>query len=305
VRDLTPYVELDREQWRELRATTPLPLTDEELDRLRGLGEPISLEEVADIYLPLSRLVNLQVEARQRLHWATTTFLRERAERVPFVIGIAGSVAVGKSTTARVLRTLLSRWPSHPSVDLITTDGFLWPSAELARRDLMNRKGFPESYDRRSLLRFVAEVKAGYPEVHAPVYSHLSYDIVPGVVQTVRKPDILIIEGLNVLQPGPRLTVSDLFDFSIYVDAHVEDIRRWYVSRFLTLRSTTFTDPNSYFHRYSELNDEQAVARAEQLWRDINEPNLLENIRPTRARAALVLQKGPDHAVERVRLRKL
>jgi type I pantothenate kinase len=305
VRDLTPYVELDREQWRELRATTPLPLTDEELDRLRGLGEPTSLEEVADIYLPLSRLVNLQVEARQRLHWATTTFLRERAERVPFVIGIAGSVAVGKSTTARVLRTLLSRWPSHPSVDLITTDGFLWPSAELARRDLMNRKGFPESYDRRSLLRFVAEVKAGYPEVHAPVYSHLSYDIVPGVVQTVRKPDILIIEGLNVLQPGPRLTVSDLFDFSIYVDAHLEDIRRWYVERFLTLRVTAFADPASYFHRYADLADEQAVARADALWREINEPNLVSNILPTRARADLVLQKGSDHSINRVRLRKL
>jgi type I pantothenate kinase len=305
VRDLTPYVELDREQWRELRATTPLPLTDEELDRLRGLGEPTSLEEVADIYLPLSRLVNLQVEARQRLHWATTTFLRERAERVPFVIGIAGSVAVGKSTTARVLRTLLSRWPSHPGVDLITTDGFLWPSAELARRDLMNRKGFPESYDRRSLLRFVAEVKAGYPEVHAPVYSHLSYDIVPGVTQTVRKPDILIIEGLNVLQPGPRLTVSDLFDFSIYVDAHIEDIRRWYVERFLTLRGTAFADPASYFHRYADLDDEQAVARADALWREINEPNLVSNILPTRARADLVLQKGSDHSINRVRLRKL
>jgi type I pantothenate kinase len=305
VRDLTPYVELDRDQWRELRATTPLPLTDEELDRLRGLGEPTSLEEVADIYLPLSRLVNLQVEARQRLHWATTTFLRERAERVPFVIGIAGSVAVGKSTTARVLRTLLSRWPSHPSVDLITTDGFLWPSAELGRRGLMNRKGFPESYDRRSLLRFVAEVKAGQPEVHAPVYSHLSYDIVPGVVQTVRKPDILIIEGLNVLQPGPRLTVSDLFDFSIYVDAHLEDIRRWYVERFLALRVTAFADPASYFHRYAVLADDQAMARADALWQEINEPNLVSNILPTRARADLVLQKGSDHSINRVRLRKL
>jgi type I pantothenate kinase len=305
VRDLTPYVELDRDQWRELRATTPLPLTDEELDRLRGLGEPTSLEEVADIYLPLSRLVSLQVEARQRLHWATTTFLRERAERVPFVIGIAGSVAVGKSTTARVLRTLLSRWPSHPSVDLITTDGFLWPSAELGRRGLMNRKGFPESYDRRSLLRFVAEVKAGQPEVHAPVYSHLSYDIVPGVVQTVRKPDILIIEGLNVLQPGPRLTVSDLFDFSIYVDARLEDIRRWYVERFLALRVTAFADPASYFHRYAVLDDDQAMARADALWQEINEPNLVSNILPTRARADLVLQKGSDHSINRVRLRKL
>lgn len=330
VRDLTPYVELDREQWRELRATTPLPLTDTELDRLRGLGEPTSLDEVADIYLPLSRLINLQVEARQRLHWATTTFLRERSERacertiqhstsasappsaseagcerVPFVIGIAGSVAVGKSTTARVLRVLLSRWPSHPSVDLVTTDGFLWPGDELRRRGLMNRKGFPESYDRRSLVRFVAEVKAGNPEVAAPVYSHLSYDIVPGEWQTVRKPDILIVEGLNVLQGGPRLTVSDLFDFSIYVDAHTDDIRRWYIERFLALRRTAFADPASYFHRYADLSDDDAVARADTLWREINEPNLVTNIVPTRARADLVLQKAPDHAINRLRLRKI
>jgi type I pantothenate kinase len=305
VRDLTPYVELDREEWRELRETTPLPLTGAELEKLRGLGEPTSLDEVADIYWPLSRLVNLQVKARQQLHAATTTFLGERGERVPFVIGLAGSVAVGKSTTARVLRTLLSRWPDHPSVDLITTDGFLWPGAELERRGLMARKGFPESYDRRSLVRFVAEVKAGRDEVHAPVYSHLSYDIVPGAQQTVSKPDILIIEGLNVLQGGPRLTVSDLFDFSIYVDAHIDDIRRWYVSRFLTLRGTAFANPASYFHRYAALDDDQAVARANALWQEINEPNLVQNILPTRARADLVLQKGPDHAINRVRLRKI
>ncbi|HEY0807187.1 MAG TPA: type I pantothenate kinase, partial [Pseudonocardiaceae bacterium] len=301
-------------QWRELRATTPLPLTDEELDQLRGLGEPTSLDEVADIYLPLSRLINFQVEARQRLHWATTTFLRGgtaggldtgRGERVPFVIGIAGSVAVGKSTTARVLRVLLSRWPSHPGVDLITTDGFLWPGDELVRRGLMNRKGFPESYDRRSLVRFVAEVKAGYPEVHAPVYSHLSYDIVPGVVQTVRQPDILIVEGLNVLQGGPRLTVSDLFDFSVYVDAHTDDIRRWYIERFLALRRTAFADPASYFHRYADLTDDAATTRADELWHEINEPNLLQNIVPTRARADLVLQKAADPTINRLRLRKI
>lgn len=305
MREFTPYVELDRDEWRELRATTPLPLTGAELDRLRSLGEPTSLEEVGDIYWPLSRLVNLHVAASQQLHAATTTFLGERGERVPFIIGIAGSVAVGKSTTARVLRTLLSRWPNHPSVDLITTDGFLWPGAELERRGLMGRKGFPESYDRRALVRFVADVKAGYPEVHAPVYSHLSYDIVPGETQVVRKPDILIVEGLNVLQPAPRLAVADLFDFSIYVDAHVEDIRRWYVDRFLTLRNTAFADPVSYFHRYATLDDEQARQRAGRLWTEINEPNLLENILPTRGRAALVLRKAADHSINRVRLRKL
>jgi type I pantothenate kinase len=305
VRELTPYVELDRAQWQQLRASMPLELTGPELERLRGLGERTSLAEVAAIFLPLSRLINLQVAARQRLHEVTSTFLGTRAEKAPFVIGIAGSVAVGKSTAARVLRTLLSRWPDHPSVDLVTTDGFLLPSAELERLGLMTRKGFPESYDRRALVRFVADVKAGYPEVKAPVYSHLSYDIVPGEFQTVRKPDILIIEGLNVLQPAPRLAVSDLFDFSIYVDAHTDDLRRWYVERFLALRSTAFADPASYFHRYASLDDEAARARAHQLWTDINEPNLVQNIRPTRARAALVLQKGPDHSIDRVRLRKL
>jgi len=307
VLQVSPYVELDREQWRELRRNTPLPLTAAELLRLRGLGEQVDLTEVAEVYLPLSRLINLQVAARQRLYEATTTFLGDdrRGTKVPFVIGIAGSVAVGKSTTARLLRTLLARWPDHPRVDLVTTDGFLYPQAELVRRGIMHRKGFPESYDRRALLRFVTEVKSGAEEVSAPVYSHLAYDIVPGEEQVVRRPDILIIEGLNVLQPGPRLTVSDLFDFSIYVDANTADIERWYVERFLEFRQTSFANPASHFHDFAGLPDDEARAEARHLWRTINEPNLVENIKPTRPRATLVLRKDADHAINRVRLRKL
>ncbi len=307
VRERSPYVELQRDQWRQLRRSTPLPLTAEELNRLRGLGEQIDLNEVAEVYLPLSRLINLQVAARQRLYEATTTFLGEdtRGTKVPFISGIAGSVAVGKSTTARILRTLLARWPDHPKVDLVTTDGFLYPREELVRRGLMHRKGFPESYDRRALLRFVTEVKSGAEEVRAPVYSHLAYDILPGEEQVVRRPDILILEGLNVLQPGPRLTVSDLFDFSIYVDAHTADIERWYIERFLKLRHTAFSDPASHFHHYANLPDDEARAAARHLWKTINEPNLVENIRPTRPRATLVLRKDSDHSINWVRLRKL
>lgn len=307
VRELSPYVELHRDQWRELRRSTPLPLTAEELLRLRGLGEQVDLAEVAEVYLPLSRLINLQVAARQRLYEATTTFLGEdsRGTKVPYIIGIAGSVAVGKSTTARILRTLLARWPDHPRVDLVTTDGFLYPRAELVRRGIMHRKGFPESYDRRALLRFVTDVKSGAERVSAPVYSHLAYDILPGEEQVVRQPDILILEGLNVLQPGPRLTVSDLFDFSIYVDAPTTDIERWYIERFLKLRHTAFADPASHFHHFAGLPDDEARAEARHLWRTINEPNLMENIKPTRPRATLVLRKDADHTINRVRLRKL
>ncbi|EMD30058.1 type I pantothenate kinase [Amycolatopsis oliviviridis] len=307
VRELSPYVELHREQWRELRRSTPLPLTAAELLRLRGLGEQVDLAEVAEVYLPLSRLINLQVAARQRLYEATTTFLGEdsRGTKVPYIIGIAGSVAVGKSTTARILRTLLARWPDHPRVDLVTTDGFLHPRAELVRRGIMHRKGFPESYDRRALLRFVTEVKSGAERVSAPVYSHLAYDILPDEEQVVQQPDILILEGLNVLQPGPRLSVSDLFDFSIYVDAATTDIERWYVERFLKLRHTAFADPASHFHHFAGLPDDEARAEARHLWRTINEPNLMENIKPTRPRATLVLRKDADHAINRVRLRKL
>lgn len=308
----TPYVDLDREAWSRLSAQTPLPLTDDDVERLRGLGDPIDLSEVDAVYRPLSRLLNMYVAATGSLHAATSTFLGETEARTPYVIGISGSVAVGKSTTARVLRELMARWPDTPHVELVTTDGFLYPNAELERRGLMERKGFPESYDRRALLRFLAAIKAGRPEVRAPVYSHLTYDIVPDEQVVVRRPDVLIVEGLNVLQParptaagGSSLAVSDFFDFSIYVDARTSDVRQWYVDRFLSLRQTAFAQPESYFHRFATLSDAEAVRTAEQIWDAINAPNLEQNILPTRGRATLVLRKGPDHAVERVRLRKL
>lgn len=304
----TPFLEIERSEWAALAPTMEAPLTQSEVAGLRGLGDALDLHEVSEVYLPLSRLLNLYAAGARQLHEATTEFLRARSDSTPFVIGVAGSVAVGKSTIARLLRELLSRWPDTPRVELVTTDGFLFPNAELERRGLMERKGFPESYDRRALLKFVSRVKSGAEEVRSPFYSHLKYDIVPDAEIVVRKPDVLIVEGLNVLQPpapGHRLAVSDLFDFTVYVDARTSDIAKWYEERFLRLQQGAFANPQSYFHRYSTLSEDEARARAREIWKRINEPNLIGNILPTRARASLVLRKDAEHAVSSVLLRKI
>jgi type I pantothenate kinase len=309
--NLSRFLRFSREEWSRLRANTPLTLREEDLTSLQGLNEKVSLEEVVEVYLPLSRLLNLHITAAQALYSVMDAFLGNPAAKVPYVVGIAGSVAVGKSTTARILQSLLANRPDHPEVALITTDGFLYPNRVLQERGLMERKGFPESYDLRRLVRFMADVKAGYPEVSAPVYSHLAYDILPEETQYVRRPDLLIVEGLNVLQTenghknAPPVFVSDFFDFSIYVDADEAHVERWFSERFLTLRDTVFRDESSYFHRYAHLSTQEARRVAAGIWADINGVNLRENIAPTRERAHLILEKGEDHQVLGVRLRKL
>ncbi len=309
---LSPYRAYTAREWYAFRADTPLTLTEDEVRRLRSMNDPISLNEVRMIYLSLSRLLSCHVESAQNLFHQRRHFLNIKSQKTPFIIGIAGSVAVGKSTTARILKELMSRWPNSPKVDLITTDGFLYPNAKLEEQGLMDRKGFPESFDRRAVLQFLSDIKAGKRPVKAPVYSHFHYDVMPGDYATVDRPDILIFEGLNVLQVNdlPRdgnsvPFVSDFFDFSIYIDADEELIRHWYVERFMRLRETAFTDPGSYFHRFSKITHKEALKKATWLWENINLLNLHENILPTRPRADLILRKGGDHLVDQVTLRKL
>jgi type I pantothenate kinase len=308
----SPYRVFTRDEWARLRADTPMTLQPNELEQLSGVIEELSVDEVEQIFLPLSRLLNLYVAAAQKLHSVSSEFLGRKDTKVPFIIGVAGSVAVGKSTTARVLKALLARWPDHPRVDLMTTDGFLYPNTELERRGLMERKGFPESFDTERLLRFLGDVKSGVAQVAAPVYSHFHYDVLPGQEVTIEHPDILIIEGLNILQPaempkdgGTIPFVSDFIDFSIYIDADPSVIEKWYMTRFMRLRSTAFRDPGAYFHKYAAMAPEDVRRTALKLWREINLKNLEQNILPTRRRAQLILQKGESHRVEAASLRKL
>ena len=310
--DLAPYIHFSRAEWAALRADEPMTLDAEDVRRLRALNDPISLEEAEQTYLPLSRLISLYVEATQGLHLASRKFLGSNGSKVPYIIGVAGSVAVGKSTTSRILRALLQRWPSSPQVDLITTDGFLYPNKVLEERGLSERKGFPESYDRARLIRFLSDIKSGRPRVGAPVYSHLVYDILPGEEVIVDQPDIVIVEGLNILQPGelpstgrPLLFASDFLDFSIFIDAEEADLRAWFMQRFLRLRQTAFADPRSFFHQLTQLSEEEAVRFGLGAWEQINMPNLRDNILPTRGRADLILTKGRSHVVEEVALRRL
>ncbi|MFC4736428.1 type I pantothenate kinase [Bacillus daqingensis] len=309
--NITPFTTFSRTEWAALRESYPMEVTPEELERLKGVNDVLNMDEVADIYLPLTRLLHLHAIASQELYRSRSVFLQKQEKKVPYIIGIAGSVAVGKSTLARVLHTLLSRWEDHPRVDLVTTDGFLYPNATLEKRGIMNKKGFPESYDVQKLLAFLSDLKSGKAQVEAPVYSHITYDVKKDEKQIVKQPDIVIIEGINVLQP-PRpvsqedeVAVSDYFDFSIYVDADETDIFRWYVERFKKLRETAFRNPASYFRRYADLNDEEAYTFAKDIWDRINHPNLTENIQPTRHRADLILRKGEHHLVNQIKMRKI
>ncbi|MGV8954974.1 MAG: type I pantothenate kinase [Cypionkella sp.] len=309
---LAPYHRFTKAQWSALRADEPMTLDAADIQRLRTLSDPISLEEAEEVYLPLTRLLSFYVEAVQGLHNVSTRFLETPDQKVPFIIGVAGSVAVGKSTTARILRALLQRWPSSPKVDLVTTDGFLLSNAALTERGIMERKGFPESYDRGRFVQFLSDIKSGKSQVAAPVYSHLVYDIVPDQQVVIDRPDILIVEGLNILQPGelpktgkPILFASDFIDFSIYIDADENDLRDWFMERFFQLRETAFRDPTSFFRRFAEMSKDEAGAFGQMVWQTINLPNLQQNVVPTRGRADLILKKGPSHAIETVKLRRV
>ncbi len=309
---LAPYHHFTKAQWSALRADEPMTLNAADIKRLRTLSDPISLQEAEEVYLPLTRLLSFYVEAVQGLHNVSTRFLETPDQKVPFIIGVAGSVAVGKSTTARILQALLQRWPSSPKVDLVTTDGFLYPNAILAERGIMERKGFPESYDRPRFVKFLSDIKSGKANVQAPVYSHLVYDVVPGGEVTIDRPDILVVEGLNILQPGelprdgkPIVFASDFIDFSVYIDADNDDLEAWFMERFFRLRETAFKDPTSFFRRFAEMSQDEAGEFGRMVWRTINLPNLLENVLPTRGRADLVLKKGKSHLIETVQLRRV